>query len=119
MGRTIRTSAVAIGSYLAFLLSETASGLGYSKAERAPDQRCAVLLGYVGFLAYRAKAFLRRPSGQELAKVTWPTRKETSAATVVGMSPCRSPRHPGRFRLVWGTLANLVMRDGRGGHRWR
>jgi preprotein translocase subunit SecE len=47
----------------------------------------------------------------ELEKVTWPTRKETYAATIVVIvTVAVSSIILWGFDMIWGSLANLVMR---------
>jgi preprotein translocase subunit SecE len=48
---------------------------------------------------------------RELEKVTWPTRKETSSATVVVVATVAiAAVILASFDFVWGRLANLVLR---------
>jgi preprotein translocase subunit SecE len=107
----------AIGSLiLAFLLSETGKWIwGYfAKPNELLINGGAVLLGLtIGFFAYRSERMFASAYDvtHELEKVTWPTRKETSAATVVVMVTVSiAALILAGFDLVWGTLANLVMR---------
>src|SRR5687768_12732498 len=81
----------AIGSVLlAFLIAETGKWIWsyFSKPDELIINGGAVLLAVVlGFMAYRNERLFTAAYDitHELEKVTWPTRKETSAATVVVM----------------------------------
>lgn len=74
----------------------------------------AVLLAAVGgVLAYKNERIFAAAYDvtHELEKVTWPSRKETSAATVVVfVTVTISAVMMWGFDMIWGTLANLVMR---------
>ena len=67
----------------------------------------------VGLIAYRSERLFTAAYDvtHELEKVTWPTRKETSASTVVVMVTVSvAALILAGFDVVWGGLANLVMR---------
>ena len=107
----------AIGSLiLAFLLAETAKWVwGYfAKPNELLINGAAVVLGIVlGLMAYKNERFFTAAYDvtHELEKVTWPTRKETTAATVVVMVTVGvASLILAGFDLVWGGLANLVLR---------
>jgi preprotein translocase subunit SecE len=107
----------AIGSLvMAFLLAETAKWIwGYfAKPNELLINGGAVLLAvFLGFVAYRNERMFTAAYDvtHELEKVTWPTRKETSAATVVVIVTVGiASLILAGFDVVWGGLANLVLR---------
>jgi preprotein translocase subunit SecE len=107
----------AVGSLiLAFLFAESGKWVwGYfAKPNDLLINGVAVVLGVVvGFLAYRNERLFAAiyDVTHELEKVTWPTRKETTAATVVVMVTVSiAALILAGFDVVWGSLANLVMR---------
>jgi preprotein translocase subunit SecE len=101
---------------LAFLLAETANWVWsyFSKPNELIINGGAVLLAVIiGLLAYKNERLFAAAYDvtHELEKVTWPTRKETSAATVVVIVTVGvASLILAGFDLVWGGLANLVMR---------
>ncbi len=67
----------------------------------------------LGLMAYQNERFFTAAYDvtHELEKVTWPTRKETTAATVVVMVTVGIASFIlAGFDVVWGGLANLVLR---------
>jgi preprotein translocase subunit SecE len=101
---------------LAFLLAQTATWIwGYfAKPNELWVNGGAVLLAiFLGIAAYRNERLFSAiyDVTHELEKVTWPTRKETWAATVVVMVTVSiAALILAGFDVVWGSLANLVMR---------
>jgi preprotein translocase subunit SecE len=101
---------------LAFLLAETASWVWsyFSKPNELIINGGAVLVaGIIGLIAYRSERLFTAAYDvtHELEKVTWPTRKETSAATVVVLVTVSvAALILAGFDVVWGGLANLVIR---------
>jgi preprotein translocase SecE subunit len=101
---------------LAFLLAETATWVWsyFSKPNELLINGGAVLVAVIlGLLAYRSERLFTAAYDvtHELEKVTWPTRKETTAATVVVMVTVGvSALILAGFDVIWGGLANLVMR---------
>lgn len=107
----------AIGSLLgAFLLAKFGEWIWsyFAKPDDLVINGGAVLIaGIGGFLAYRNERVFEAAYDviAELEKVTWPTRKETSSATVVVIVTVSiSAVIMWGFDMIWGTLANLVMR---------
>jgi preprotein translocase subunit SecE len=107
----------AVGSLLAaFLLSKTGDWVWsyFAKPNELIINVAAVFVAAVlGVLAYRnERAFAAAYDvTRELEKVTWPTRKETSAATVVVLVTVSiASVILWGFDLIWGSLANWVMR---------
>lgn len=107
----------AVGSLVAaFLLSKTGDWVWsyFAKPNDLVINGGAVLIaGLAGYLAYRNERIFAAAYDvtRELEKVTWPTRKETSAATVVVIvTVCIAAVILWGFDMIWGTLANLVLR---------
>src|SRR5262245_46444917 len=104
------------GLMLAFLLAKTGEWVWsyFAKPNELYINAGAVVVGTVGaFWAYRNERLFAAAYDvtHELEKVTWPTRKETSAATVVVFVTVGiSALILAGFDFVWNTLANLVMR---------
>jgi preprotein translocase SecE subunit len=104
------------GLILAFLLAKAGDWV-WSFIAKPNDMivnGAAVLVaGVVAFLAYRNERVFAAAYDvtTELEKVTWPSRKETYAATLVVMvTVCLASIIMWSFDLVWGSLANLVIR---------
>ena len=101
---------------LAFLLAKTGDWVWsfFAKPNELVVNGAAVLVaGVVGFLAYRNERVFAAAYDvtTELEKVTWPSRKETYAATLVVMATVTvASIVMWGFDLVWGSLANLVLR---------
>ena len=101
---------------LAFLLAKSGEWVWsyFAKPNDLYINAGAVVVAIVaGFLAYRNERLFAAAYDvtHELEKVSWPTRKETSAATVVVMVTVGiSALILAGFDFLWGTLANLVMR---------
>ncbi len=106
----------AVGSLLlAFLLSKTGDWVWsyFAKPNDLVINGGALLVGVaVGFAAYRSERVFAAAVDvtRELEKVTWPTRKETYAATVVVIVTCviASLIFTG-FDTIWSYLANLLL----------
>jgi preprotein translocase subunit SecE len=104
------------GLLLALLLSATGNWIWdyFAKPNELVINGGAVLLAAaIGLIAYRNERLFAAAYDvtHELEKVTWPTRKETTAATVVVMvTVCIASLILAGYDLVWGSLANLVMR---------
>jgi preprotein translocase subunit SecE len=107
----------AVGALLgAFMLAKTADWVWsyFAKPNDLIINGGAVLIGVVGgYLAYRNERLFAAAYDvtAELEKVTWPTRKETYAATVVVIVTVSiASVILWGFDTLWGSLANLVMR---------
>lgn len=107
----------AVGALLvAFLLAKTADWVWsyFAKPNEVIINGAAVLVGVVGgYLAYRNERMFAAAYDvtAELEKVTWPTRKETYAATVVVIVTVSiASVILWGFDTLWGQLANLVMK---------
>ena len=107
----------AVGSLLlAFLLSKSGEWVWsyFAKPNELYINAGSVVVAAVaGYLAYRNERLFTAiyDVTHELEKVTWPTRKETSAATVVVFVTVGvSALILAGFDFVWANLANLVMR---------
>jgi preprotein translocase subunit SecE len=102
---------------VAFLVAKTAEWVWsyFAKPDDVIINGAAVLLAVVGgYLAYRNERLFTAAYDitAELEKVTWPTRKETYAATVVVIVTVSiASVILWGFDTLWGSLANLVMRD--------
>jgi preprotein translocase SecE subunit len=106
----------AIGCLLAtYLLAQIGTWVwGYfGKPKELVVNGAALLVALVATIAaYRSEGLFNAAldTTKELEKVTWPTRKETSAATVVVLVTVSvAAVILAAFDLVWGRLANLVM----------
>jgi preprotein translocase subunit SecE len=107
----------AIGTLvLAFLLAKTTEWV-WSYVAKPNDliiNGAAVLVAVTaGYLAYRNERVFAAAYDvtTELEKVTWPSRKETYAATIVVIVTVSiSSIILWGFDTLWGTLANLVLR---------
>jgi preprotein translocase subunit SecE len=107
----------AVGTLLlAFLLAKTSDWV-WSYVAKPNDLIVNVASVSVavlaGFLAYRNERVFAAAYDvtAELEKVTWPSRKETYAATVVVIVTVTiSSIILWGFDTLWGSLANLVMR---------
>jgi preprotein translocase subunit SecE len=107
----------AVGALLAaFMLAKTADWVWsyFAKPNEIIINGAAVLVAVVGgYIAYRNERMFAAAYDvtAELEKVTWPTRKETYAATVVVIVTVSiASVILWGFDTVWGSLANLVMR---------
>ena len=107
----------AVGALLAaFMLAKTADWVWsyFAKPNEVIINGAAVLVAVVGgYIAYRNERMFAAAYDvtAELEKVTWPTRKETYAATVVVIVTVSiASVILWGFDTVWGSLANLVMR---------
>jgi preprotein translocase subunit SecE len=107
----------AIGALIAaFLLSKTTDWVWsyFAKPNDMIINGGSLLVAVVGaYLAYRNERVFAAAYDvtAELEKVTWPTRKETYAATVVVIvTVAISSIILWGFDMIWGSLANLVMR---------
>jgi preprotein translocase subunit SecE len=104
------------GLLLAFLLAKTGDWVWsfFAKPnDLAVNGAAVVVAGLVAFLAYRNERVFAAAYDvtTELEKVTWPSRKETYAATLVVMVTVTiASAIMWSFDLVWGSLANLVIR---------
>jgi preprotein translocase subunit SecE len=100
----------------AFLLAKTGDWVWsyFAKPNELVINGGAVAVALVaGLLAYRSERVFAAAYDvtAELEKVTWPTRKETYAATVVVLVTVSiASLILWGFDMVWGSLANLVMR---------
>jgi preprotein translocase subunit SecE len=107
----------AIGTLvLAFLLAKTTEWV-WSYVAKPNDliiNGASVLVAVVaGYMAYRSERVFAAAYDvtTELEKVTWPSRKETYAATIVVIVTVSiSSLILWGFDTLWGTLANLVLR---------
>jgi preprotein translocase subunit SecE len=107
----------AVGTLLvAFLLAKTGDWI-WSYIAKPNDlviNGASVLIAVVaGYLAYRNERVFAAAYDvtAELEKVTWPSRKETYAATVVVIVTVGiSAVILWGFDTLWGSLANLVIR---------
>ena len=104
------------GLILVFILAKAGDWV-WSLAAKPNDLAVnggAVLLAGVGtYLAYRNERVFAAAYdvANELEKVAWPSRKETYAATVVVMVTVTiASIITWGFDMLWGSLANLVMR---------
>jgi preprotein translocase subunit SecE len=107
----------AVGALLvAFLLAKSGEWVWsyFAKPNELAITIGAVVVAVVGgYLAYRnERAFAAAYDvTAELEKVTWPSRKETYAATgVVIVTVAIASIILWGFDTVWGSLANLVMK---------
>jgi preprotein translocase subunit SecE len=107
----------AVGALLAaFLLAKVADWVWsyFAKPDDVIINAAAVFVGVIGgYLAYRNERMFAAAYDvtAELEKVTWPTRKETYAATVVVIVTVSiASVILWGFDTVWGSLANLVMK---------
>ena len=107
----------AIGGLLvAFLLAKTGEWIWsfFAKPNDMIVNGLAVVVAGVGtYVAWRNERVFTAAYDvtAELEKVTWPSRKETYAATLVVMVTVTvASIIMWSFDLVWGSLANLVMR---------
>jgi preprotein translocase subunit SecE len=104
------------GLLLAFLLAKTGDWVWsfFAKPNDLVVNGGAVLIsGVAAYLAYRNERVFAAAYDvtTELEKVTWPSRKETYAATLVVMVTVSiASAIMWSFDLVWGSLANLVIR---------
>jgi preprotein translocase subunit SecE len=104
------------GLLLAFLLAKTGDWVWsfFAKPnDLAVNGGAVVVAGLAAFLAYRNERVFAAAYDvtTELEKVTWPSRKETYAATLVVMVTVTiASAIMWSFDLVWGSLANLVIR---------
>jgi preprotein translocase subunit SecE len=72
-----------------------------------------LIAGIAGFMAYKNESVFAAAYDvtRELEKVSWPTRKETSAATIVVLVTVSvSALILSGFDLIWGSLSTLVIR---------
>jgi preprotein translocase subunit SecE len=107
----------AIGTLvLAFLLAKTSEWVWSYVAKpneliiNGGSVLVAVVAGYVAYRNERVFAAAYDVTA-ELEKVTWPSRKETDAATVVVIvTVAISSVILWGFDTLWGSLANLVLR---------
>ncbi len=101
---------------LAFILSKAGEWVWsyFAKPNELYINSGAVVLAIlIGYLAYRNERLFTAAYDvtHELEKVTWPTRKETSAATIVVMVTVGiSALILSGFDFLWNNLANLVLR---------
>jgi preprotein translocase subunit SecE len=107
----------AVGALIvAFLLAKTGDWVWsyFAKPNDMIINGGALLVGVVGaYVAYRNERVFAAAYDvtAELEKVTWPTRKETYAATIVVIvTVAISSIILWGFDMIWGSLANLVMR---------
>ncbi len=107
----------AVGTLLAALLLSKAGEWVWSYFAKPQDlilNGAAILIaGSAGFLAYRNEGIFTSAVEvtRELEKVTWPSRKETSAATVVVIVTVGiSAVILSTFDLIWAKLADLLLR---------
>jgi preprotein translocase subunit SecE len=107
----------AVGSLLAaFLLSKAGDWIWsyFAKPNDLVINGAALLIAVTGgVMAYKNERMFASAYDvtRELEKVSWPTRKETSAATtVVIVTVAISAVVLWGFDIIWATLANLVMR---------
>jgi preprotein translocase subunit SecE len=107
----------AVGTLVAaFLLAKTGDWVWsyFAKSNELAINIGAVAIALLaGFLAYRSERIFAAAYDvtAELEKVTWPTRKETYAATVVVIVTVSiASMILWGFDMIWGSLANLVMR---------
>jgi preprotein translocase subunit SecE len=107
----------AVGALIvAFLLSKTTDWVWsyFAKPNDMIINGGSLLVAVVGaYVAYRSERVFAAAYDvtAELEKVTWPTRKETYAATVVVIvTVAISSIILWGFDMIWGSLANLVMR---------
>ena len=104
------------GVLLALLLARTGDWLWslFAKPNELALNGGAVLVaGIATYAAYRSEGFFAAAFdvASELEKVAWPSRRETYAATLVVMvTVIIAAVITWSFDLVWGSLANLVMR---------
>jgi preprotein translocase subunit SecE len=104
------------GLMLAFLLAKTTDWVWsfFAKPnDLVVNGGAVVVAGIAAFLAYRNERVFAAAYDvtTELEKVTWPSRKETYAATLVVMVTVTvASAIMWSFDLVWGSLANLVIR---------
>jgi preprotein translocase SecE subunit len=104
------------GLVLVFVLAKTGDWIWslFAKPKDLVVNGAAVLIaGLVTFLAYRSEGVFAAAYDvtAELEKVAWPSRKETYAATLVVMVTVTiASIITWSFDLLWGSLANLVMR---------
>ncbi len=107
----------AAGAFLlAFLLAKTGDWLWslFAKPNDLAVNGSAVLIaGVAAYFAYRNERVFAAAYDvtSELEKVTWPSRKETYAATlVVVITVTLASIIMWSFDMVWSSVANLVMR---------
>ena len=107
----------AVGALLgAFLLAKSVDWVWsyFAKPNELIVNGAAVLIGVVGgYMAYRNERMFAAAFDvtAELEKVTWPSRKETYAATVVVIVTVTiASIILWGFDTVWGHLATLVMK---------
>src|SRR4051812_14423403 len=107
----------AVGSlFAAFLLSKAGDWVWsyFAKPNDLMINGGALLIaGVAGVMAYKNERVFAAAYDvtRELEKVSWPTRKETSAATVVVLVTVSvSALVLSGFDLLWGSLSTLVIR---------
>ena len=104
------------GVLLAFILGKAGDWL-WSLVGKPNDLAlnggAVVVAGAVAYFAYRNERIFAAAYDvtSELEKVTWPSRKETYAATLVVMVTVTiASVITWGFDVMWGALANLVIR---------
>jgi preprotein translocase subunit SecE len=107
----------AVGSlFAAFLLAKTGEWIWsyFAKPNDMVVNGVALLVaGVAGVVAYKNESVFAAAYDvtRELEKVSWPTRKETSAATIVVLVTVSvAALLLSGFDLLWGSLSTLVIR---------